>query len=353
MLNFEEFKKQIMEDLKFALPERLGELTMEPVNIKKLQNASYDGISIRREGEKIGMNLDLTGGYRDYVKDNDYNSILSSMVRIVTNALDNAPRIDIDKLLDYEAMKNYLTVQVVPTASNEEMLKNIPHRQLEDLSIVYRFVISQDEDGQQSILVTNDLMEKYGIDAAKLHEDAMENAPVYKPVRIRPMTEVLAEMMGEEFAEAMGIGRNDSEDFMYVATTPGGNFGAGVITYPEFMDQAADRVGGDFYMLPSSLHEVLLVPDRGSMNVRELEEMVRDVNATQVSEQDRLSDRVYHYDSKEHVFELAEAYEKRILEKGHDIEASAIKNLKDKVKHASKDEKPLAADRSKDNGEVL
>ena len=142
MLNFEEFKKQIMEDLKFALPERLGELTMEPVNIKKLQNASYDGISIRREGEKIGMNLDLTGGYRDYVKDNDYNSILSSMVRIVTNALDNAPRIDLDKLLDYEAMKNYLTVQVVPTASNEEMLKNIPHRQLEDLSIVYRFVIS-------------------------------------------------------------------------------------------------------------------------------------------------------------------------------------------------------------------
>ena len=296
-MNFEEFKQQVMEDLPGALPERLSNVEIEPVSVTKLQHGSYDGITIREEGSNIGMNLDLTRLYDRMETGTAYDEVLSEAVAVISNATAQAPNIDVDRLMDYEQLRETLSIQVVPTASNAEMLENIPHKEMEDLSMVYRFVVGQDESGTQTILVTNKLLEQYGITEDQLHNDAMENAPVFKPVQIRSMTEVLAEMMGQDFAEDMGLPTPDVGDMMYVASTPGGNFGAGVITYPEFMDQASEKVGGDFYVLPSSVHEVLIVPDRGERSCAELESMVREVNSTQVEAEDRLSDKVYHYDS--------------------------------------------------------
>ena len=86
------------------------------------------------------------------------------------------------------------------------------------------------------------------------------------------------------------------------------------------MDQAAERVGGDFFVLPSSINEILLVPDNGDMTADALRDMVKDVNAKEVSPEERLSDNVYHYDSKDHVFELAEKFEARQQEKKTEID---------------------------------
>lgn len=349
-MNFEEFKQQIIEDLPGNLPERLSQVEIEPISVEKLQHGSYDGISIREEGSNIGMNLDLTRLYERMETGTSYDDVMAEAVAIISNATAQAPNIDVDRLMDYEQLKETLAIQVVPTASNEEMLKNIPHKEMEDLSMVYRFVVGQDENGSQTILVTNKLLDQYGITEDQLHQDAMENAPVFKPVQIRSMTEVLAEMMGMDFAEEMGLPTPDVGDMMYVASTPGGSFGAGVITYPEFMDQAAEKVGGDFYVLPSSVHEVLIVPDRGERSCAELESMVRDVNSTQVAIEDQLSDKVYHYDSKEHVFELAEKYEKRVFDKEQEAEKSVMKDLKDKSKEASKSVKKDVIEHPKNKG---
>jgi hypothetical protein len=87
--------------------------------------------------------------------------------------------------------------------------------------------------------------------------------------------------------------------------------GACVISYQDFMDQAAIRLGGDFFVLPSSIHEILLVKDDGNANYHNLQSMVQEVNATQVDPAEKLTDNVYHYDSKDHVFELAEKFEAR------------------------------------------
>ena len=116
------------------------------------------------------------------------------------------------------------------------------------------------------------------------------------------------------------------------------NSGAGVLAYQNFMDQAAEKLGGDFFVLPSSIHEILLIPDNGEMVVEELKSMVHEVNLTQVKPEERLTDSVYHYDSKNHIFELAEKFEERQQEKETGIEekseerGSVLKDLKDKQK---------------------
>ena len=96
-------------------------------------------------------------------------------------------------------------MEVVPAEANKEMLETVPHQNIEDMAVVYRFVLSSDDDGRASILVTNQLLENMGVTPEQLHADAMENAPQIKHVEIKGMSEVLAEMMGVEQAEMMGI----------------------------------------------------------------------------------------------------------------------------------------------------
>ena len=149
----------------------------------------------------------------------------------------------------------------VSAVANQDMLETVPHRNMEDMAVVYRFILNT-EDTTASILVTNQILENMGIAPEQLHADAMENAPRIRPAEIKGMSEVMAEMMGVEQAEMMGIYPMDPKDEqMFVATVPDKVHGAGVLAYQDFMDQAAERVGGDFFILPSSIHEVLIVPD--------------------------------------------------------------------------------------------
>jgi len=133
-----------------------------------------------------------------------------------------------------------------------------------------------------------------------------------------------ADMMGMEPEEPM-----PGEPTMLVATVEGAFMGASVIQYPGFMEQAAEKIGGDFFVLPSSIHEVLLIPDDGSADYHELAAMVQTINETQVAPAERLSDNVYHYDKEDKVFELAEKTAGRKLaqqmEKKAEMRAAAEK----------------------------
>ena len=235
------------------------------------------------------------------------------------------------------------------------MLEKVPHQNMEDMAIVYRFVLDSNDEGRATILVTNQLLETMGVTPEQLHADAMENAPELKPAVIKGMSEVMAEMMGmspEELA-MMGMPTDPADEQMFVATVPDKVHGAGIIAYQDFMDQASERIGGgDFFVLPSSIHEILIVPDNGKMSLGDLEAMVREVNATQVAPEDKLTDSVYHYDSQAKIFELGEKYVKRQAEKNADIEAEAsekdsvLGNLKSKKEEVAQQPKKEVADKA-------
>lgn len=155
------------------------------------------------------------------------------------------------------------------------------------------------------------------------------------------MSEVMAEMMGVEQAEMMGlVSMNTEDEQMFVATVPDKVHIVGVLAYQDFMDKASERVGGNFFILPSSIHEILIVPDNGKMDLKELEAMVKEVNATQVAPADKLTDNVYHYDSKEKIFNLGEKFVERQNQREESAEkdkkASGIGELKAKKEEVAK-----------------
>lgn len=318
-MDYETFKQEFAEDIKEKLSQKgYGEVETNFHNIEKT-NQNYEAISVVPAGGNIGVNYNIENAFASYEHSGDYEGVLASATGAIASGLDQVPVVNVNALMNYEIMKEKLSVEVISAEVNEELLAKVPHDRIEDLAVVYRFIMESNEDGRASILVNNDLIERMGVTHEQLRADALENSPEIRPAVIQGMNEVMKEMMGPEAYEMFGI-PDDTEEMMFIATVPDKNSGAGVLAYQDFMDQAAEKIGGDFFILPSSIHEILLVPDDGQKGADELKAMVMDVNATQVSPEERLSDNVYHYDSKEHIFELAEKFEARQQEKGAAID---------------------------------
>lgn len=348
-MDYENFKEQFVADVKDRLEEQGADVKVSVNEVNKL-NESYEAITVTPEDSNIGVNMSIQKFYDAMQDGTPYDDVVNKAVDVISKGIEQRPDIDVASLTDYSQMKEKLAMEVVSAEANKEMLENVPHQNMEDMAVVYRFILSSDEDGRASILVTNQILETMGVTPDQLHADAIENAPQIKPAEIKGMSEVMAEMMGVEQAEMMGlVPMNPEDEQMFVATVPDKVHGAGVLAYQDFMDKAAERVGGDFFILPSSIHEILIVHDNGKMDLKELEAMVKEVNATQVAPADKLTDSVYHYDSKEKIFELGEKFVERQNQREEAAEkeekASVIGELKAKKEEVAKAPKKETIDK--------
>jgi len=302
-----EFQTQVISELH----DRFPDYELETMDVTKLQGQSYPALSVKPSGSDIAVSLNMAPYYDRAESGADMEVILSEIAKATAEAIDQTPALNLSELKDYDQMKQRFSLQLIPVSGNEEKLSQIPHRNIEDMAIVYRFDFPLDAQNTGSILLDNILMAKYGIDEKKLADDAVKAAVRNHPPTLRNMTEVMKDMMGE----SSGIIPNEDSP-LWVASVEGGQNGACVIQYPGFLEEAAKKLDGNFYILPSSIHEVLLVKNDGFMKLSDLEDMVRCVNQTEVASKDKLSDNVYHYDSKEKVFEKARSFEDRQLNPG-------------------------------------
>ena len=308
MMDFNEFQNQILQEAK----DRMWGVQVEIRPVEKLQGESYTGLSILPNDSPMAATLNLDAVYNQMVdQGKSFQEVADDLISHAADIIVDMPKIDVNDITNYDQMKNTLVVQVIPTDRNAEMLADIPHKNIEDMSLVYRMQIDQNENGTSSVLITNAMLENYSVTVDQLHQDAMDAAVINNPATFRSMQEVLSDLMGMP-ADLMPPMDGPQ---MYVASVENSLNGAGVIAYPDFMNQVAEQVGGDFFVLPSSVHEVLVIPDDGSIDRHDLESMVREVNASEVLPKDQLSDNVYHYDSQDQVFELAGKYEERMAVK--------------------------------------
>lgn len=331
-MDYERFKEGFQDALKAELAVRGADVELTARRVDKM-NDSYDAITVRPVDSSIGVNISVEKAFAAYENGTPIPEIAEHFADAVEKGFRESPQVDLESLSDYEQMKSKLSMEVVSAEKNAELLESVPHERMEDMAVVYRFVLDQTDSGNGTILVTNQLLEQYGITKEQLRVDAMENAPEIRPSEIRGMSEVMSELAPSMIPEVA-----PEDEQMFVATVPDKIHGAGVIAYPNFMEDAAQKMGGDFFVLPSSIHEVLLVKDNGQMTAKELENMVKEVNATQVEPADQLTDHFYHYDSQNHIFELADKYEERQREAEHDAvdKDLVLGDLKEKKQEIAK-----------------
>lgn len=312
-MEYRDFIRQIKEDLPEHFSGVLTGAEVAEVQIPKLQGQSYEGIRVTPEGSNMAITMDMNPYFQMMENGVNYEYLLSHLAEELEDHYLRRPEFSMDMLSNYESIKDSLSVQLIGQAGNEAMLQNIPHRDIEDMAMVYRINLPESEYGVSSILVTNSVLEQYGITEEQLHQDAI-SSPRSSSYEIKTMGEVMSEITGMPMPDDMLP--------LFVASNQERYYGASVIVCPGFLEEAHQRLEGNFFVLPSSVHEVLLIPEEAGLSREELENMVRDVNASVVSPKEKLSDHIYHYDGKEKLFELADKYENRMNQQETDREAS-------------------------------
>ena len=255
--------EQFLEQVKADLQEQFPYMNVEIRNVEKLQGQSYTGISITPEGSNAGATMNLHSQYEMLQDGVPMDIVMRRIENLAADAVNQIPQVEASTLSDYEQMKHTLIMQAVPVGPNRALLETIPH-------------IGKGPGNDHGLMA-----------------DASISAPQRNPVSLRSLAEVLSEMSG---------GMIPPEDVgappLMVATVPGAVNGAGVMGYPDFFKDAAEQIGGSYFILPSSVHEILLLADDGSMSAQELSAMVSAVNSQEVMPEEQLGSEAYHYDAQ-------------------------------------------------------
>lgn len=297
MMNYEIFKEVVAEKFMDYMPEQYQgmRLRVEPVN---KVNKVLDGITLvgSGAGRSVSPTLYINHMYEHYLETENLQEVLQSAARRMDMAFKEMPEVGDVNL---ESAKDNIVFQVINTLQNEDMLRDMPHREFQDLSIIYRWVVKVDENGIQSSAIRNNLAEQLGMNEEQLFKCAVENTRRIFPPTVKSMNDVIREMfisdgMPAEVADMM-IGEMPEDKMMWVISNDRGINGAGSMLYEDNLHKLAMKLETDLYILPSSVHECIAV----STNVGdpyELAEMVSEINMGQVALEDRLSNQVYHYD---------------------------------------------------------
>ncbi len=296
MMDYEIFKEVVKEGFLSFMPKSYQDMEVRVTPVDKV-NRKLDGLSLLAQDEEsmISPTLYINDMYEKYSKTGD----LQETLRESAEAMDEAFREAELPQLDISMAKDNIIFQLVNTMQNEDMLKNLPHRDFQDLSIIYRWVVDVEQQGLSSVVINNNVAESLGMGEEQLFKAAAENTRRILPPVVLSMNEVMRDMfvadgMPEELADLM-IGEQEPETTLWVISNERKIDGAASMLYEDKLHNLAERVGTDLYILPSSVHEVIAV----SVEMGEPEElarMVSEVNMDQVDLSERLSNQVYHYD---------------------------------------------------------
>lgn len=205
----------------------------------------------------------------------------------------------------YDSIKDLLEVNVVSEKYNRDLLVGTKYKVLGDIAIVY-FINADNRDlGEvmKAVPVLN------AISVKQIENDALLNSMTRNPAVIKSMNSEIESIIG------ISIPKDEAINEMYIASVPSKKFGACVLAYPGFFEQAAATVGGSYYVIPSSVHELILVKDSGNLSdddINKFKSDIRLVNKTILARDEILSDNLYHYDAEFYKFEIADDYLRRI-----------------------------------------
>lgn len=319
-LTFGEFVDEVRKSIKDYLPEKFADAEVHVDQFQKL-NTAYLGLQVKREGQMVVPNINLNARFADYQEN---RMSLEAAMRTIAEQVQLAPEIQTEWLKDYSQVKDHLFIRVSDAKENEDFLRMSPHKEVDGLAVSYHIAFEGLHGVEASTPVSYKMMEMYGVTAEQLHADALESTQRLYPVKYASMAEVMQQMMGIEPDMAADMMPPMEGPQLMVLTNMQGMHGAGALFYPEQLETIAQQMGTDFFVLPSSVHEVLILPDDGSQDLDSLQFMVREINRTEVAPEDRLSDYVYHYDAQDHVLERAETFAERMAQKEQEAEKAVL-----------------------------
>jgi len=296
IMDFLEFVARVEAEVQ----NRLGkECSIEIHKVYKNNGIKHTGLIICPKEETLSPVIYLEPFYEIYVDDDGESSFDNTVTEIIEcyqSGNCHMDEINPGAIADFEQMKEKVMFKLINGEENKELLQDIPHMSYLDLAVVFYLLLSVDEKNQVSALIHNEHMEAWRTDVEELYHLASINTPKTLPATLRNMSEVMTEIL--DLPEGLELDDQDEMVSLHVLANQKGLNGAITALYPGVLQQFAEKKQTDLILLPSSTHEMLIVPDSEDMDYEHLQLMVKSINESEVPRVDRLSDNIYMFDGK-------------------------------------------------------
>lgn len=287
-MEFESFKDVVKKEVE----NRVGEnCTVNVKDTAKNNGVTLSGLTVKSKDSNIAPIIYLDDYYQLY--ESGYvglEAIISIILKVYEES--NVDHIvDMSQLLNYESIRKKIVYKLINSEKNTELLQHVPHITFHDLSIVFQISVSEEPFGDATILIHNKHLAIWNVSLDTLYEDARNNTPILNRYEIEDIEDVIRELMPT--AETV-----HTPVPLLVLSNKDKFHGAACILYPDLLRQVSDAIDSSMYIIPSSVHETLLLPAKKAEEAeyKYIKNIISEVNNTRINEEEILSYSVYFYD---------------------------------------------------------
>lgn len=268
--------KEFVCAMETAMKKRMGkEASVYQYDTVKNNGTRRCGLVFRKSEETMAPTIYLEEFYTQYQEGMSEEELADSIYNIYqqVRVKELYPYKDV---LDYQKIKNKIVYKLVHKEMNTDFLKEVPFKEFKDLVILPYVLFENEEFGIATLQIKNEHLNSWKVEAEEVFSMAKKNTPQLLPMELFQLTED-----------------------MYVMTNSAKNLGAAVILYPDSLEYAYKKLEEDFFVLPSSIHEVILVPQSFGAKIRHLQSIVKEINESEVRPEEILANSVYYYAGNE------------------------------------------------------
>lgn len=298
-MEYKNFVEYIKENAAYIAGEG-GKIAIN--HVIKNNGREMDGLVIMEKDRDIAPTIYLDSFYEMYIQGENIEKIIRQIEIIYRENRDNIT-FDVNILKNFDTIKDKIVYKIVNHKSNEKLLEQVPHKRILDLAVVFYCLLDNCGGKSATALIYNNNLKKWNVTVDDVYKAALKNTPDLLHSRISSMSALF-----DKCGVSVDGKEVDLKDYvpsdMYVLTNETKINGAACILYDNVLYDFAQKLGKDLYILPSSIHEVILLPKLPIFEKNELINMVREVNTEGVAADEILSDNVYEYNRNERLITM-------------------------------------------------
>ena len=298
-MEYKEFVEYIKMNAGYIAGEG-GNITIN--HVIKNNGCEMDGLVIMEKGKDIAPTIYLDSFYELYTNGENIKSIIRQ-IEIVYEQNKNNVTFDVNILKHFDTIKDKIVYKVVNYRSNEKLLEQVPHKRILDLAVVFYCLLDNEYGRSATALIYNNNLKNWNVTIDDVYKAALKNTPDLLHSKISSMAALFEKCGVNVDGEEVDLKDYVPSD-MYVLTNESKLNGAACILYENVLYDFAQKLGADLYILPSSVHEVILLPKLSMFEKDELVNMVKEVNTEGVAADEVLSDHVYEYNRTERLITM-------------------------------------------------
>lgn len=311
------------EEFKIAMTEVVKNLAGEEVKVSlhritKNNGVILDAITVLESDQNMAPTIYLKDFYLRYRQGSTIVELAEELLEF-TRKSSRKGKVPECFFTDFSMVKNRICFKLVNYEKNKELLAAIPHKRLLDLAVVFYFSLDPAVLERATALIRNEDIQRWGTTEEEIRRLAMENTPKLLKWRLATIPELLQDMLDRD-VEGDGnnpfrIALEEADPIpMYVLTNKEKYFGAACMFYPHLLRQISEKFNDNLYVLPSSIHECIIMPASGDYTRKSLSELVTEINQVQVENTEFLADNAYFYNREKRTISTWEPEDMQYME---------------------------------------